>query len=189
ATLARITEGREDRNVYDLTLEQIKKFDIGSWFDHTFSGETIPTLEEVLKIAKGTALMIEIKEGLESSEEMVSSILKVLKTTDSNHKFLKFGSFSLPLIQELMKKAPKLNVLGIAEELGNIEGFLDLGLNHIALWYKLIDTDLIHMLHQKGIDVWTFTVDEPEIARFLITLSIQGIITNQPRRMRNHINS
>jgi len=187
ATLSRTTGGQDHSNIHDLTLEQIRKLDIGSWFDPRFSGETISTLEEVLKIANRTALMIELKEGVESPEEMVKSILKVLKTTDSNPEFLKFGSFSVPIIQELMKKAPELDVIGIAEEVDNIEGFINLGLKHMALWYQLIDTDLIQVLHQKGIAVWTFTVDDPEVARLLIALSIQGIITNQPRNMRNHI--
>ncbi len=36
--------------VSELTLEQIQKLDAGSWFDPAFSGEKVPTVNEVLKL-------------------------------------------------------------------------------------------------------------------------------------------
>ncbi|MDZ7689984.1 MAG: glycerophosphodiester phosphodiesterase family protein [Balneolaceae bacterium] len=44
------------------TLEQLKQLDAGAWFDAKFTGQRIPTLDEVLEFAKGKiALNIEIK--------------------------------------------------------------------------------------------------------------------------------
>lgn len=183
ATLSRTTGGRNSHYVHDLTLDQIKKLDIGSWFDPRFATEAVPTLEDVLLLANQTGLMIEIKEGVESPQVMVDSLLKVLKSSRSNPEFLKFGSFSVPIIQEVMKQAPFLNVMGIIEEADNIQSFVDLGIKHMALWYKLINPDLIQKLHNNDINIWTFTVDDPEIVRLFVSLSIEGIITNQPRYM------
>lgn len=48
--------------IMDLNLESIKKLDAGSWFSSEFSGERIPSLEEVLIWAKQRILLnIEIK--------------------------------------------------------------------------------------------------------------------------------
>ena len=41
-----------NKKVSDLTLEQIKKLDVGRWFSSEYQGEQIPTLEEVMEYAK-----------------------------------------------------------------------------------------------------------------------------------------
>lgn len=47
-TVDRTTDGTG--RVSELTLEQIRQLDAGSWFDAHFAGERIPTVEEVLKL-------------------------------------------------------------------------------------------------------------------------------------------
>ena len=50
------------KNVWDMTLAQIRKLDAGTSFHKRFRGEKIPTLEEVLEFFKGKLdLNIEIK--------------------------------------------------------------------------------------------------------------------------------
>ena len=39
----------------DFTLEEIKRLDAGSWFDPRFASERVPTLSEVIEIARGRA--------------------------------------------------------------------------------------------------------------------------------------
>jgi glycerophosphoryl diester phosphodiesterase len=47
-TVNRTTNGTG--NVADLSLEEIRRLDAGSWFDPKFAGEKVPTVEEVLKL-------------------------------------------------------------------------------------------------------------------------------------------
>lgn len=47
-TVDRTTNGKG--KVSDLTLEEIRRLDAGSWFDPRFAGEKVPTVEEVLKL-------------------------------------------------------------------------------------------------------------------------------------------
>lgn len=54
ATVDRTTNGKG--RVADLTLEEIKRLDAGSWFSPKFAGERVPTLEEALDLMKGRAL-------------------------------------------------------------------------------------------------------------------------------------
>jgi len=37
-------------NVADLTLEEIRRLDAGSWFNSKFAGEKVPTVEEVVAL-------------------------------------------------------------------------------------------------------------------------------------------
>lgn len=54
-----IHDGTVDRTtggtgkVADMTLEQIRALDAGGWFDPKFSGEKVPTVEEVLQLIAG----------------------------------------------------------------------------------------------------------------------------------------
>lgn len=188
ARVSRTTGNADISYVHDLTLAQLKKLDVGKWFGTEFVKEKIPSLEEVLLATSNQlGLMIEIKAGIQSPKTIVTSILNVLQTSNANPETLKFGSFSVPIIQEIINKSPLSNVMGIVEEVDKIENFLDLGIKHLALWYKLIDSSLIQRLHNNGINIWTFTVDDPEIALFLQSLSINGIITNQPRLIQSQL--
>jgi glycerophosphoryl diester phosphodiesterase len=47
-TVDRTTNGTG--NVAEMTLEEIRGLDAGSWFDPQFAGEKVPTIEEVLKL-------------------------------------------------------------------------------------------------------------------------------------------
>lgn len=61
-TLDRTTTGRG--RVGDFTLKELKELDAGSWFGPQFTGEKIPTLEEVLDWAKGKVKVdIEVKNS------------------------------------------------------------------------------------------------------------------------------
>src|SRR5438270_13252180 len=48
--------------VRDYTMAELKRFDAGSWKDQRFKGERIPSLDEVLSLARGqVGVAIEIK--------------------------------------------------------------------------------------------------------------------------------
>ncbi len=62
STVDRTTDGFGDLSSY--TLAQLKALDAGSWYDATFAGERVPTLEEALTAAKGKGIVyLDIKEG------------------------------------------------------------------------------------------------------------------------------
>lgn len=61
-TVHKTTDGRG--RVRDMTLEQIRRLDAGSWFSGDFTGTLIATLEEVFEIMDDTTeLLLEIKKG------------------------------------------------------------------------------------------------------------------------------
>ena len=48
----------------DLTLDEVRRLDAGSWFDPGFAGEKVPTVEEVLKLVAAGLTNLEIAEQL-----------------------------------------------------------------------------------------------------------------------------
>ena len=75
-TIDRTTNGTG--NVSSLTLEQIKKFECGGYFDSFYEGAKVPTLEEFLQNAKWcNFIVLQINAvSLESLEKVVSLIEK-----------------------------------------------------------------------------------------------------------------
>jgi glycerophosphoryl diester phosphodiesterase len=180
-SLERITKGCSAELVHHLTLDEIKSYEVGSWFNPAFFGEQIPTLDEVLNIPFGeTGLMIEIKSSPWSPSVVVEAVLNVVKMNQWDTCKLMIGSFALSIIQELQRSFPPLQIIGIAETDEEIDLLVQCGVKWIALWVKLVTPYLITALHEKGIKVWCFTVDDLVTAKFLSSLRIDGLITNFP---------
>src|SRR5262245_19092494 len=62
-TVNRTTNGQG--TVHDLSLAELRRLDAGSWFGSSFTGERIPTLEEILEFAKrhDVVFYLELKPG------------------------------------------------------------------------------------------------------------------------------
>lgn len=184
-TVSRTTDSTEDVHIEDLTFDQIKHLDAGSWFDAKFSGEKIPTLEDVLKIKLNqTGLMIEIKNGKHLPSKIVKCVLQVIENSKINLDNIIVGSLSLTIIDELIKQAPHLNIIGITENADHVSHFLNNNIKLMALWHPLIDHALIEDLHNKNVEVWSFTVDHLHDADRLHSCATDGLITNHPRLIK-----
>lgn len=188
---ARMIGAASSPPIDELALLQIQQIDIGRLFGKAFVGEKIPTLMEVLNLNwNQTGLMIEIKECSERPEILVSKIFNVISNIKKTPPDIIFGSFSPDIIREVQRQSPMLNspikTIGIVEEPDLLHPFLEQGLKHLALWYKIVTPELMRSLKEKEICVWTFTVDDFNVAHFLISLGISGIITNIPKKMKEN---
>src|SRR5687768_14584724 len=68
----RTTDGKG--KVADLTLAEVKKLDAGAKFDPKYRGERVPTLKEVLTLAKGKiGVMIDMKEEGEEYAKAIAA--------------------------------------------------------------------------------------------------------------------
>lgn len=78
---------RVKKTINQLTLKELKRLEVGGWFHPRFSGEAIPTLEEVLKLAVNRILLnIEIKQGspfYPGIEERLVELLESFQIIDS----------------------------------------------------------------------------------------------------------
>ncbi|MCP3855425.1 MAG: glycerophosphodiester phosphodiesterase [Actinomycetia bacterium] len=91
AMLDRTTSGSGP--VFEATLEEVRSLDAGSWFDPRFSGERVPTLDEVLALP-AHVFELEIKTWgravLDSVLEAVdrAGVFERVKFTGWNHSML-----------------------------------------------------------------------------------------------------
>jgi glycerophosphoryl diester phosphodiesterase len=53
----------------------------------------------------------------------------------------------------------------------------------IAVWNDDVSRESVALAHQRGLAVWTYTVNDPEMANRLLDIGVAGLITNQTSLM------
>jgi len=82
-TVNRTTNGQG--KVHDLSLADLRRLDAGSWFGSEFTGERIPTLEEILEFSKkhDVVFYLELKPGGSWGGE--HALIGALRTSERLH--------------------------------------------------------------------------------------------------------
>lgn len=181
--------------VKEMMLEELKKYDAGSWFDDKFKGESIPTLEEVFATINGRAiLLIEIKGGDEKYPGLERKIVQTIHKYQANHWVIvqSFNEKSVLRVKEMDSSIPTYYLLG-----GNFAAFYSnlktsdassLPYDGIAVRHSLIDSSQVASIKKVGYDLFVWTVNETEDMQRLMTLDLDGIITDSPDRLQELIN-
>ena len=164
--------------VWDLTLKELKQLEAGSWFGEKFSGEPIPTLEEVIRLAKGRMkLNIEVKIS-ENEPGIAQRVVDIVRSEDFSRDCI-ITSFDMETVKTFKKIAPDLETGLIFDKeyhLDVFEGTWDvLSTNH-----ELVDAEFVRLAKDNGKKIYAWTVNEREEMFRLIGLGVDGIITDNP---------
>ncbi len=139
----------------------------------------LPSLEEYLSICKhyDKVCVLELKNPME--EDAVRRIVEICKEVYDLNKMV-FISFAFQNMLYIRKFAPDAEAQYLlAEEITQAhidtlaEHKLDLDVHYLAM-----SEDLMKRLHERGIKVNCWTVDDPEIALKLVSWGIDYITSN-----------
>ncbi|SDW71940.1 glycerophosphodiester phosphodiesterase family protein [Paenibacillus sp. CF384] len=183
-TLDRTTSGTGPVKAY--TLEELRRFDAGSKFDPAFAGQGIPTLEEVLLLAKGCCkLHVELKmlaNEYEGIEERVISLIQrhgmqeEVVLSSFNHDSMKRAHEIDPSIPTALIFLGKPTLL--AEQLRYT------GATGLSVHYGFVTQELVDEMTTLGMDLGVWTVDDSEVlARIIEAYPNIRITTNYPDRV------
>lgn len=168
-----------DYRVSETESSILRRLDAGSFKDLKYKDEKIPFLTEVIRtVPKEKELVVEIKCGPE--------VLPFLKNTISKNKNTNYSfiCFDLNTITETKKLFPDHPCYWLCSNGALLEKNLNsipaTGLEGISLSYSLIDSDLMKKAEALSLEVYTWTVDNPEEAKRLHNLGVKGITTNRP---------
>lgn len=137
--------------VADLTLAAIKKLDVGVKFDAKFKGERVPTLREVLELAKGKiGVMIDLKEDDEKYTKAIAEEVREY----GEPKRLVLGIRSGEHAKQFRKLLPEARQIGLVPTADDIEPFAKAGVKVIRLWPKwLADESLVPRVRKLGLEL------------------------------------
>ena len=175
--------------VYELDFGYIRSLDAGQWYTKDFIGEVVPTLEEVLDILPNDMMLnIEIKDIARKHSNIEEKMLEVLKKYPEKFNNIIVSSFHHDKIRKLQELEPKLKLALLTDsEFIEIEKYLSTnGLNSYSYHpeINLISKKDVDILHKKGIKIFVWKVNKEEDLDYLLSMEIDGVITNYPDIMR-----
>ena len=195
----------QNHNLYQMDYEQIAKCDCGSKGHPRFPEQqsmssSKPLLSDVIKavewhIKSYTQLEVDYNIEIKSTKEgdgvyhpnpeVFSTIVYELIDRYLPMERVVLQSFDFRVLQYWHKKYPKVrlaalveNEKSIATNLANL-GFLP---NIYSCDYQLLSQENVNELHQKGIKVIPWTVNEKEKMETLVSWGVDGLITDYPNR-------
>jgi len=166
--------------VDSLPLAELRKLDVGTWFDDKFAGAKMPTLVESLDLIQtGSVTLIERKAG---DPATLVRLLEEKKLIDR----VVVQAFDWNFVAECRRLSPRLALGTLSGKPANpeqIQAAAATGADIIVWDHEKIGRREIAQIHQLGKKAWAYTIDDPQRARQLIAAGLDGVITNKPAEM------
>jgi glycerophosphoryl diester phosphodiesterase len=167
----------------------LRELDGGMWRGAQFAGESMRFLEEVLAIVPpDKTVLVEIKCG----HEIVPALQAALGHVDSGLRLslISMELDTLAACQEALPQFPRHWVIRYREDVhpwdpgvlircAQSHGFAGLDLN-----YRGITADLAAAIRGADLKLYAWTVNDPDEARRLRDLGVDGLITDYPDEIR-----
>lgn len=175
---------------------ELADLDAGVWFGTAFAGTRLPTLVEAVEtIQSAGCTLIERKAG------PADTLVRLLRERDWLKRVV-VQSFDWEFVRAAHALAPDL-VLGALgppshhngrkltdpeKELtsGFIDELIEAGAT-LIVWNRQVSAEAARLVHERGRRLWVYTIDDPDEAARLVALGVDGIITNDPERIRRRL--
>jgi len=172
--------GQSKLLVGGLPLADLRKLDVGGWFDDKFAGTKMPTLVEALNLIQTSSVtLIERKAG---DAAALVRLLEEKQLTDQ----VVVQAFDWNFVAECRRLSPRLalgTLSGKPASAEQIKAAAETGADIVVWDHQKIGQREIAQIHQLGKKAWAYTIDDPQRARQLIAVGLDGIITNRPAVM------
>lgn len=172
--------------VKDFTLHELQQLDAGGWYQEEFQGERIPTLEQLLQLAKahGIYLNLELKNGLVQYPQLEERTAELVRQYGLADQVIisSFNHYSLVLMKRV---APEIATAVLYNE----------GLYEPWEYAKRIGAAALHPIRYAVTKEWVdeakaagvryhpFTVNHEEEMKRMLAFGVSGIITDYPDKL------
>jgi glycerophosphoryl diester phosphodiesterase len=169
------------RRVHEMTLEEIRGLDVGSWFDPAFADQRVPTLREAVEAVRGgSRLLVEIKDD-GSDPELGRRVAEVLRDEGFLEQCLVM-SLELRAVRSFQQHAPTVPVgLIVGQSLGDL---VREPVDFLAVRAALATPDLVARAHAADKQVHAWTVNDRRLATALVDRGVDNLISDVPLDMR-----
>jgi glycerophosphoryl diester phosphodiesterase len=154
-----------------------------------YQGETIPLLSEVLPtIPENRMLVIEIKTG----PEILPYLQEVVEAYRNSGKisFIAFDFETIVGAKNLFPRVPAYYLSSFQANMNkNFEAILNNKLDGVDLRHSIIDKSLMRKCTDAGLEVWCWTVNDPETALKMKDLGVTAVTTDRPGWLKEQLDS
>ena len=177
--------------ISDMTLEELRQYDFGSYFSNSFKGTKILTIDEFLTLIENAdveVINIEIKPPKQKETAIVRETIKAVKEHGLFDKLL-ISSFSPDILREAKRIDKNCKTGFLYGPNSPTTPFVawricsyvkSLGCESVHPNFLFVNKKYIEKAHAAGLKVNPWTVDLPELIDNMIKWGADGIITNLP---------
>jgi glycerophosphoryl diester phosphodiesterase len=185
--------GRSSYRVSDFTWDELQTLDAGSWFHEKYAGDQIITLGRVIELVRGKiGLLAEISpcghyagQGLPAA--LAAELGSVPGYVDDAVAEGKLGvqSFVVDDAKTFKDLAPEIPI-GVLDDNRPTEDelvALSEWADNVNPQHTATDTVLVARVHELGMGINVWTVNDPAAMRIMAGLDVNGIITDYPQSL------
>lgn len=188
-TVDRTSSNNMKGKIKKMTYEELSAIKVGytEKFGEEYKDEKIPTLKEVLELAKGKIkVCIEIKT-LDVEEEVIKLV------NDLNmHSDVVIFSFHFEVLTKIRQLDKDIKILYLKNnaDLKTVDYATLIHVNAIGGGNDTkVTRELLDYAHKNHIEIWRWTVNTEEEMQALLDMGVDGIITNFPDKALAIVNS
>ncbi len=166
-----------NKNTWEVTFDEVKKLDAGSFFSDEFKGEKIPLLEEVIEFAKENDIKLNIELKPTGNEtDFESSVVDLINEYDfASSSVITSQVYSvIENVKNYDKNIKTVYVMSLAYgdilKLDKADAF--------SIEASSINKTLVKKIHNSGKEVYAWTVNTKESITDMINLNVDNIITD-----------
>lgn len=187
--LGRTTTGQG--MVKDLTCEDLRLLDAGSWFDSRFAGLKVPTLDEVLKRYRSSGILfnIELKTDTNHNQELEKAVLQTIENHDLDEQVIISSFDHQGLVNcRRLKPAVRTGMLYFMDIEKPWQLALSLGCYSVhPLFSYLKSAEIVQAFRDNNLALYPWTVNDPAVMTDLLGRNVQGMITDYPQELKKLI--
>ncbi len=166
-----------NKNTWDVTFDEIRSLDAGSFFSSEFKGEKIPSLEEVIEFAKDNNIKLNIELKPTGHEvDFEKSVVELVNKYDfaSNCVVTSQAYEVLENVKKYDKNIKTVYVMSLAY--GDITSLKDA--DSFSIEASSVTKTLVNKVHNNGKELYAWTVNTKESINDMINMNVDNIITD-----------
>ncbi|WPB58078.1 glycerophosphodiester phosphodiesterase [Xylophilus sp. GOD-11R] len=190
---AEVFPGRASYDVSTFTLSEIRELDAGRWFSVGYTGEKVPTLDELLALLarSGTGLFLELKSADADLAARVAARLVAsgwLRDGVPTQKLVVI-SFNAEHLRKMHTLLPSVELAWITGKEVNEAQLADLATyaQGLDIHHSLMNRALVDLCARYRLKTYVWTVDAPADVDRMLGLGLDGITTDVPAYLRSRL--
>ncbi|MCJ7732927.1 MAG: hypothetical protein MUP11_00120, partial [Anaerolineales bacterium] len=183
SSVDRVTDG--SGKIKNLSSQLLKELDAGAAFSPKFSGEKIPTLEEVFdSIDSNILINIELKNLTSPFDNLPELVTELIKKHHAENQVLisSFNPISLMKFKELNPTIPIGRLLHNPISIFCFSRFPGMSVNYRSIHLPLtsVNPTRVRAFHQLRKFVFTYTLNNAQDILHALDCGVDGFFTDKP---------
>jgi glycerophosphoryl diester phosphodiesterase len=167
----------DPRKISETTFAQARAIDIGTRFSPDFAGERIPTLAEVIALARDR-IKVQIELKFYGKSRTLAGKVARLVADEKFESQCVVSSLNYDGLREARRINPRLRTAAIVTlAIGDIDR---LDVDALSVNAKQLSNRLIRAARAKHKEIYAWTVDDPRQMITLMERGVSNIVTNSP---------